>query len=90
MQPPDTKTISSYVTDLQPEVRHGIATPDRPIAGDELSVGGMTYERGLGTTLISDVAFRLPREFGRLEGCVGLATEGHVTARFYIYADDSC
>ncbi len=69
----------------------GMPGRDRSFGGNELTVAGRTWARGLGTSGASDVRYELAGAFARLEARVGLDDEGRArataAARFEVFGD---
>jgi len=63
---------------------------DRSHAGEQFQLGGATYESGLSLTPRTELTYRLPEGFRRLEGYVGLDDRvgDRGTVRLQIFGDD--
>jgi hypothetical protein len=85
---------SAAISEMQPAMARqsrGVLGRDHSFEGNELTVAGHGFERGLGTVATSDVRYDLAGVYGRFTARVGIDEEAHpdstVGARFEVVGD---
>lgn len=81
-----------YLSDREPQYVHqqwGTLRRNRSVDGNQLSVNGFIYAKGLGTHAYSSIKYQLDGHYRFLEGAVGLDSEQNRGNKieFFIYAD---
>jgi hypothetical protein len=83
---------ATYLSDLKP-VRAvqgwGQLGVDRSVSGKRLTIGSATFARGLGTHAVSEIVFKIDRQYEFFETYVGVdgAANGAASVRFVVEAE---
>ncbi|MBO8183848.1 MAG: NPCBM/NEW2 domain-containing protein [Archaeoglobus sp.] len=83
-----------FLSDVEPvQMTSGWGVPkmNRSLSGDVLRIGDNKYEKGIGTHAVSDIVYRLKRQYSRLVGEVGMDYHSYVnksgSITFEVYGD---
>ncbi len=87
----EMNTISSpavYLGTIRPDSQAGELEADRNAAGGELNIGGLVYQRGVGTRTSSELVYKLTDDCERFEAWVGLdSASARGSAVFQVHTD---
>ena len=68
---PDNLWLSE-IEPVRATAGYGSLQNDKAVSGKLLKLGGLTYDRGLGTHAASEIAYDLHRQYGRFKALVGV------------------
>jgi hypothetical protein len=86
-----TKSGTTWLSDLYYLMKHGNAPQkDKNVDGQDISIKGLKYKKGLGCFTNSRIMYRLDGKADRFQAIVGIddAYSGKETARFKVYNGD--